>query len=88
MGNDRIKKMFDDIDGKVDFLIERCHTLQSENKELILKIRNVEAELNKKADTDELFSEQEALIQSKIDGLLTKLNYFSNSATGEYSSNL
>jgi len=83
LGNDHIKKMFDDIDGKVDFLIECCHTLQSENKELILKIQNVEAELNKKTDTEELFSEQEALIQSKIDGLLTKLNSFSNSASDE-----
>ena len=88
MGNDRINKMFDDIDEKVDFLIERCHTLRSENEELILKIQNFEAELNEKTDTEGLFSGQEALIQSKIDGLLTKLDYFSNSASGEYPSNL
>ena len=45
MGNDLIKKQFDDIDGKIDFMIELCQTLQLENKELILKIKGLEAEL-------------------------------------------
>ena len=88
LGNGLIKKKFDDIDGKIDFMIGVCHKLQQENKELVLKIRASELELDKKNETEELFSEQEALIQSKIDGLLKKLNYFSNSASGEYSSNL
>ncbi len=77
MGNDLIKKKFDDIDGKVDFLIELCNTLQFENKELTLKINDLEAELETKGQTEVVFSEQEALIQSKIDGLLGKLNEFS-----------
>jgi len=88
LGNDRIKKKFDDIDGKIDFMIELCHTLQLENQELLLKIKDLETELDKKNETEEQFSEQEALVQSKIDGLLEKLNYFSNSAPGEYLSNL
>ncbi len=88
MGNDFIKKKFDNIDGKIDFMIEFCHTLQLENKELLLKNMSLEAELDKKNKTDEQSSEQEALIQSKIDGLLKKLNYFSNSAPGDYQSTL
>ncbi len=84
MGNDLIKKKFDDIDGKIDSMRELCHTLQQENKGLILKIKDLEAELDKKNETEEQFSEQEALVQSKIDGLLKKLNYFSNSAPGDY----
>jgi predicted nuclease with TOPRIM domain len=84
MGNDRIKKKFDDIDGKIDFMIEFCHELQQENKELVLKIKDLEAELDKKNENEEQFSEQDALIQSKIDGLLKKLNYFSTSSTNEY----
>ena len=76
MGNDFIKKKFDNIDGKIDFMIEFCHTLQLENKELLLKNMSLEAELDKKNKTDEQSSEQETLIQSKIDGLLKKLNYF------------
>ena len=39
MGNDGIKNKFDDIDIKVDFLIELCQTLQVENLELNSKIK-------------------------------------------------
>ncbi len=88
MGNDLIKKKFDDIDEKIDFMRESYRTLQQENEGLILKIKDFEAELDKKNETEEQFSEQEALIQSKIDGLLKKLNYFSNSAPGDYQSNM
>ncbi len=88
MGNERIKQKFDDINVKVDFMIEFCHELQQENKELVSKIRGLESDLDTKNETEKQFSEQDELIQSKIDGLLKKLNYFSNSAPGEYSSNL
>ena len=88
MGNKGIKQKFDDINDKIDFMIEFCHELQQENKELVLKIRGLESELATKDDTEKQFSEQDELIQSKIDGLLKKLNYFSNSASGEYPSNL
>jgi len=87
MGNERIKKKFDDIDEKIDFMIEFCYELQQENKELVSKVGALESELDKKNETEEDFSKQEALIQSKIDGLLEKLNYFSNSASGDYQSN-
>ena len=87
LGKDLIKKKFDDIDGKIDFMIEFCHTLQHENRGLILKIKGLEAALDKKNETEEQFSEQEVLIQSKIDGLLKKLDYFSDSTTGKYQSN-
>ena len=54
----------------------------------MLKIRELESELDTKSEAEKQFSGQDALIQSKIDGLLKKLNYFSNSSPGEYSSNL
>ncbi len=79
MGNDLFNKKFDDIDAKIDSLVDRCYALQSENKELKMKIINLEAELVTTNDTEKQFSEQEALIQSKVDGLLDKLNQFSNS---------
>jgi len=88
MGNDTINKKFDDIDDKIDFMIEFCHELQKENKELVIKIKGLESELNVKNETEKQFSKQDVLIQSKIDGLLKKLNYFSNSSPGEHLSNL
>ncbi len=88
MGNDVIKNKFDDIDIKVDFLIELCQALQVENSELSSKIKDLETDLAKKNVTEELNSEQEALIQSKIDGLLTKLDSFSNNLSSEHQSDL
>ncbi len=82
--SNEIKNKFDDIDGKIDFVIELCQTLQQENSELILKIKNLETRLDKKNVTEEEFSEQEALIKSKIDGLLSKLNNFSSGVPGDY----
>lgn len=73
-----IKNKFDDIDGKIDFVIELCRKLQQENSELMLKIKDLEAQINQKNETEKLFSEKEELIQSKIDILLQKLNHFSN----------
>jgi hypothetical protein len=87
LGNNVIKNKFDDIDIKVDFLIELCQTLQVENSEFSSKINDLEIDLAKKNETEELNSEQEALIQSKIDGLLTKLDSFSNGLSSEYPSN-
>lgn len=88
MGNDLIKKKFDEIDGQIDFMIELCHTLQLENQELLLKIKNFETELDKKKETEDEYLDQQALIHSKIDGLLTKLDDFANSDPGEASLNL
>ena len=80
MGNELIKEKFDDIDKKIDFMMERCRTLQMENEALLLKVENLETKLKKKDDTGKEILEEEALIQSKIDRLLDKLNLFSNDA--------
>ncbi|OGR51352.1 MAG: DUF904 domain-containing protein [Desulfobacula sp. RIFOXYB2_FULL_45_6] len=79
LDNDRIKEKFDDIDGKIDLMMDYCRSLQVENKALLLKVSNLEADLNGKRAAEIDFSEHEASIQSKIDGLLEKLNSFSNS---------
>jgi hypothetical protein len=83
LGNEIIKNKFDDIDIKVDFLIELCQMLQVENLELSSKIKDLETKLVKKNETEELNLEQEALIQSKIDGLLSKLDSFSNNLSND-----
>ena len=83
MGDDLIEKKFDDVEEKVDFLIELCETILLENEGLLLKIKGLEAELENKNDVENQFSEQETLIQSKIDGLLEKLNEFSDGTTGD-----
>jgi len=88
LGNEFIKNMFEDIDIKVDFLLELCQALQVENAELLSKIKHLETNLNEKKQTEKLYSEQETLIKSKIDGLLTKLDSFSNNVSSDYQSNV
>ena len=78
MDNELIDDKFDDIGEKVDFLIELCQTLQMENTELMAKVERLESELDKKNETEERHTEQQAVIRSKIDGLLSKLNNFSD----------
>ena len=88
LGNDRIKKKFDDIEEKIGLMMEYCQSLQSENKALLIKIETLEADLEGKrtAETDD--SEQEAVIQSKIEGLFTKLDAFSTGLNKTESSSL
>ena len=81
LGNESIKNKFDDIDIRVDFLIEFCQSLQEENKALQSRVETLTRELDHKTKNEEVYSEQEFLIQSKIDGLLTKLDGFSDNLT-------
>ena len=78
MDNDILDNKFADIDEKIDFVIELCQSFQLENTELKGKIERLEAELNKKNETDERNAEYQAVIRSKIDGFLEKLNNFSD----------
>ena len=87
MGNDRIKKKFDDIDSKIDLMMEYIRSLHLDNTMLLLKISNLEADLDEKKVVEINFSEQEVFIQSKIERLLAKLNTFSNSLNRIESSN-
>lgn len=72
-----IDKKFNDIDEKVDFIIELCQTLQAENAELTSRLGVLESELKEKTEAASQHNEQQAAIQAKIDGLLSKLDNFS-----------
>jgi regulator of replication initiation timing len=80
LGNDRIREKFDEIEGKIDFLIKHYNELKSENEKLLLKNKNLEAELDKRNMLEEQFSEHNFMVQSKVDSLLAKLNQFSGDA--------
>lgn len=83
MDNETVHDKFNDIDEKVDFLIEYCGSLQAENAKLKSRVESLQAEVEKKNETEERYSEQQAAIRSKIDGLLSKLNNFSEGSEEE-----
>ncbi len=68
---------FDDIDEKVDFLIELCQSLTAENAELTEKNKMLESELSKKNEIESLYDKQQVMIREKVDGLLSKLDNYS-----------
>jgi hypothetical protein len=73
---------FDQIEQKVGSLISRCKTLENLNFELSDKIKSLEAELKKKIETENKHSEQKALIRSKVDNILAKLNNLNENTIG------
>ena len=80
MENELLEDKFKDIDEKVDFLIELCRALQQENEELLAKVKTLDGQIAEKSLSEENFVKKQAAVQSKIDGLLTKLNTFSETS--------
>ncbi|MDO9265335.1 MAG: cell division protein ZapB [Desulfosalsimonadaceae bacterium] len=81
MDNNNVMRQFDQIEEKVGNLIERCSLLEKLNFELSVKVKSLEAELTEKVETENKHSEQKALIRSKIDNILSKLDNFNENKT-------
>ncbi|MCP4691883.1 MAG: DUF904 domain-containing protein [Desulfobacterales bacterium] len=73
MDNDQIWQQFEDIEGKVDKIIAVCKQHEATNLELSNKIERLEEELQARIEAENGHREDKALIRSKIDGLLSKL---------------
>lgn len=84
MDIDEVMRQFDEIERKVSYLLDQCKTLEAKNAELAEKVQTLEEELKEKAESENIYSEQKALIRSKVDGLLTKLNEFSATSSEQY----
>ncbi len=74
METEHISSQFDLIEEKVEKLIAFCKTLEETNLKLKEKVNQLEKELQAKTDTESTYSEERALIRSKIDNLLTRLD--------------
>ncbi|QTA93198.1 hypothetical protein [Desulfonema magnum] len=73
MENEEILRQFEEIEQKVEKLIELCQSLKADNAQLINKINRLEHELQEKADVEKGHAEEKAFIRSKIDNLLVRL---------------
>jgi protein-arginine kinase activator protein McsA len=78
LDNELILNQFEEIERKVERLIDVCKTHEATNLELNNKIKRLEEELQGKVEADRNYVEEKALIRSKIDGLLAKLNDLSD----------
>ncbi|MCG8470354.1 MAG: cell division protein ZapB [Desulfobacterales bacterium] len=76
MDDEAIIGQIDYIEEQVDFLIELCNTLKSENAELKERVATLEGDLQVKADAEVHLTEQRENIRGKIDGLMERLNSY------------
>jgi peptidoglycan hydrolase CwlO-like protein len=74
LDNAFILDQFDQIEQKVERLVDKCKALEATNFELQNKIKRLEEEIQGKVEAETSYAEEKALIRSKIDGLLAKLD--------------
>ena len=78
MDNDFVLKQFGEIEQKVERLIENCNAQAAANSELKNKLIRLEEEIQGKVEAENNYAEEKALIRSKIDGLLARLDDISD----------
>lgn len=74
LDNEFILKQFEQIEQRVERLIENCNALEAANLEQKDKIKSLEEEIQGKVEAERSYAKEKALIRSKIDGLLVKLD--------------
>ncbi|MCU0592047.1 MAG: cell division protein ZapB [Desulfobacterales bacterium] len=79
METDALFSQFGEIEAKVEKLIELCKSQQAVNAELNQKVRQIEEELHQKSESVKRQVEEKALIRSRIDNLLAKIEDLTHS---------
>jgi cell division septum initiation protein DivIVA len=73
LDNEFIVGQFEEIEKKVEKLIDVLKSQETTNLELKNKIKRLEEELQGKNEAESNYSQERALIRSKIDSLLVRL---------------
>lgn len=74
MDSDLIIQQFEQIEQKVENLIETCRKVEATNIDLTSQVLKLEEEIQRKQDAENKYQEEKTLVRSKVDGLLAKLN--------------
>lgn len=77
MENEVILRQFEEIERKVERLIQVNESLHNVNSDLKARISQVEMELREKTEAETIYNEERTLIRSKIDSLLGRLEEIS-----------
>lgn len=64
---------FETIEKRLDELIQICKDKDKQNKELILRVEKLEEELRTKVEAEQRYAEEKALVRSRVDQLLMRL---------------
>jgi len=73
LDNETILKQFDEIEKRVEKLIGACQSLEAANAELNNEVGRLEEEIQSKRELEDRQTEVKALIRTKIDNLMERL---------------
>jgi protein-arginine kinase activator protein McsA len=73
LDNEKVLRQFDEIEQKVGKVIDVCKSLEATNLEFKTKIERLEEELQGKVEAENNYQEEKALIRSRVDSLLVRL---------------
>jgi protein-arginine kinase activator protein McsA len=73
LDHEKVLSQFDEIEQKVGKLIDVRKSLEATNLEFKTKITRLEEELQGKVEAENNYQEERALIRSKVDSLLARL---------------
>jgi cell division septum initiation protein DivIVA len=65
---------FEEIEKRVEKVIEVCKTLEATNLKLEQRVKELEGELQGKAEAETRYTRERELIRSKVDALLSRLD--------------
>jgi len=74
LDNEFVLKQFEELERRIERLIKSCKALEAANLQQKNKIKSLEEEIQGKVEAERSYAEEKALIRSKIDGLLVKLD--------------
>jgi len=74
LDNAVILQQFEEIEKKIERLIQVCKSQETANSELKEKIKRLEEELQIKVEAENNYTKEKALVRAKIDSLLGKLD--------------
>ncbi len=73
MEDETILKQFEAIEARLEKLIQICREKDTQNRELISRVEQLEEELSKKAEAEKGVAEEKVQIRSRVDRLLKRL---------------
>ena len=73
MDTELVLMQFEEIEQKIEQLLENCNSLKITNSELKDRVEYLEKELQEKVEIENRYAKERELVSSKIDGLLNRL---------------
>ena len=73
MDTELVLMQFEEVEQKIEQLIENCNSLKITNSEIKDRVEYLEKELQEKIEIENRYTKERELVSSKIDGLLNRL---------------